>query len=456
MNESQTERTILPAAGAQTMQYPLGPLEETFWSVGNRFHGDGTGTISARLGGIVRPETLSGALAILQKRHPRLRARIVTSKSGRACYEVSPSMSPIPVFVKRFPAQELPWASEAQRSLEIDFNPQGPLVHVTVLQSDVCPVSELMLTIHHSLTDGTAGLMLLHQLLANYEELWSGKSLESVLDATESLPFVAADIPPITAPWRDRWQMFVRHVREYMRKRRSGWTVLPSDSPEYSPRWFRQQLSSDDTLALERLFRKRRISVYGALFALAVTSLAESMPSEPVQFACRCPINMRDLPYCERQISYEHLGCFVAGLDRVYTLSKPYDFWGLARAACDDVREFTVKQGPAMALTLVPWAGRLAGVFRISPKRPPMRDTISVNYIPCPTTLKQQYGDLTLESITGLNRCRYMGVSLTVAGTLMHGRINLVLGAVNVSERLREAFHATLIANIGRLIRGEI
>jgi len=443
-------------AGVPCARYPLGPLEEVFWSFGNRFHGDGTAALSARIGGHIDTERLAAALLVLQKRHPRLRSRIVVGTDGRALYEVFPTMAPIPVHVKRFDTVDLPWAEEAQRAVATDFEEGAPLCHVTVLQSTTHPVAELVMTFHHSLTDGTSGMLLFHELLSRYEALQQGTPVEAILDATEPLPFVAADVPPITAPWRDRWAMFWRLVRGYVRKRRANWTALPRDSDEYTAKWSRHVLSAEATTAIERACRKQRLPVYGAVFALATTSLAEALRDEPVQFICRCPINMRELPYCNRVISYEHLGCYVSGLDRPYTLKRPYAFWDLARAACADVREYTMRQGPAMALKLVPMVDRLQRWLRISPRRPPMRDTMSINYIPCPPIVKRQYGDLALEEISGLNRCRYVGVSLMIGAILFKGRLNLSLGAVNVSERLRTDFHAALARNIERLARGEI
>lgn len=442
--------------GAGFIRHPLGPLEEIFWNIGNRFEGDGAAAISASLGGVVQPELLAGALALVQKRHPRLRARIVTGPDGRPIYEVLATMAPIPVRFVKLDAEELPWATHAQRAVETDFQEGGPLCHVTVLESTVRPISEIVMTFHHSLTDGTAGLMLFHEVLSKYEALHQGHSLDALLAATEPLPFVSAGIPPVTASWGDRWAMFSRLVRGFVRKRRAGWTPLPRDSAEYTPRWFRRILSAEETRALERRCRQQRLPVYGAVFALAVTSLRDVLSGEPARLVCRCPVNMRELPNCSRVISFEDLGCFVSGLDRLYVVHKSDDFWRLARLGCEDVRGFITRQGPAMALRLLPVADRITRFLRISPRRPPMRDTMSVNYIPCPPVIQRQYGDLTLEAVSGLNRCRFMGVSLMVAATSLKGRLNFTLGSVDVSEQLHVDFYHALSANIDRLARGEL
>mgnify|MGYP001373142587 CR=1 FL=1 len=94
--------------GEQSAQYPLGPLEDLFWphrqsSPGRRHRRD----FSPGLG-IVQPEPLAGALTILQKCHPGLRARIGTGADSKACYEVFSSMAPLPVRVKHLNERELP------------------------------------------------------------------------------------------------------------------------------------------------------------------------------------------------------------------------------------------------------------------------------------------------------------------------------------------------------------
>lgn len=445
-----------PDSTQEIVRYPMGPLEAAFLQIGERFDGDGTSSISTQIRGTIHPEILRGALAAAQKRHPRLRARIAEGSDGKPCYEVLPAMTPLELRIKDFDAEPLPWAEESLALVAEKFDlSTGPLCRAVLLRNERSSLNELIFALHHSLADVGSGAQLTHDVLSNYERLAGGQSLEELMRATEPLPFVAAEVPPITAPLRDRLAMIKRLVRGYLRKRRRGWTPVPSDSGEYRPDWSRHVLSQEDSTALMRLCRKKRVLAYGAIFAAAVTSLAECLEGNRLQFLCRCPVNARELPGCRRVISSEQLGCFVSGLDNLYTVSKPAAFWELAKQACDDMRAFVSRQGPAMALSLLPVAGKLATLLRISPKRPPMRDTMSVNFIPCPM-IKEHYGDLAVEALSGINRTRYMGVSLMVGTTVVNGRVNFTMGAVDVSESLRRKFHATFFDTLRRVIRGEI
>lgn len=437
-------------------RHPLGPSEDILWRASRRFRGDGSGLVTLRIHGRIQPELLRGALAVVQKRHPRLRARIAPGPDGKMCFEVHPSFAPIPLQFKSFDTEELPWSDEAHRVLEEEFSDGEPMCRLAVLQSELRPVSELILVMHHSLTDGIAALCLLHQILSHYETLWGGTRLEDLLAATEPLPFLASDNPPLTASWKDRWAMFRRLAKSYARRRRANWTPIPSDSSEYTPYLTRTQLSVEDTHKLLRRCRQQRVPGYGMLFAAALTSLAETFHGQPVQFACRSPINMRELPNCKRVISYEHLGCFAGGLDRVYHFSgRPVEFWSLAREASEDMREFILRQGPAMMMKLIWVADALAPLFRVSAERPPMRDTIQVNYIP-DLGIKDRYGDLSMEAFAISGRWRYLGVSLLAFASVLSGRMNFSLGSVNVARQFREEYHQRFMEKIHRVVQGEI
>lgn len=444
------------AQAEEVTPYPMGPLDAAFLQIGERFDGDGTSVISTQIRGTIQPELLRGALAVAQKRHPRLRARIGKGSDGKPCYEMLSAMTPLELRIKDVDADPLPWAEESLSLVAEHFDlSAGPLCRVVLLRNQRQSLNELIFAMHHSLADVGSGAQLTHDVLRNYELLASGQTLEELMRTTEPLPFVAAEIPPITAPLRDRLAMIKRLVRGYLRKRRRSWTPLPNDSTDYRPHWSRYVLSTEDSAKLMRICRKKRLLAYGAIFAAAVTSLADCLEGKRFDFICRCPVNARELPGCPRTISTEQLGCFVSGLDNLYTISKPAAFWDLARQACDDMRVFVSKQGPAMALSMLPMAGKLATWLRISPKRPPMRDTMSVNFIPCPM-IKERYGDLTVAALSGINRTRYMGVSLMVGATVVNGRVNFSLGAIDVSDSLRQQFHARFFDTLQRVIRGEI
>lgn len=435
--------------------YPLGPSEEILWRASQRFRGDGSGLVCLRIHGRIQPELLRGALAVAQKRHPRLRARIAPGPQGKMGFEIHSQFAPILFRYKTFETAELPWAEEAHLELEEPFPDSHPMCRIAVLQSTSEPVCELILVMHHSLTDGIAALCLLHQILTHYETLWNGTRLEDLLVATEPLPFLASENPPLTAPWSDRWAMFRRLLKSYVRRRRANWTPIPSDSSEYTPYLTRTQLTAEETHRLLRLCRQKRVPAYGFLFATALSSLAETFHGQPVRFACRSPINLRELPNCKRVIPYEHLGCYAGGLDRLYEFRGPIDFWALAREACEDMREFTLKQGPAMMMNMIWVVDALAPLFRVSPERPPMRDTIQVNYIPS-LGIQDRYADLSMEAFAVSGRWRYLGVSLLAFATVLNGRMNFSLGAVNVARDFREEYHTRFMQRVQEVLRGEV
>ena len=114
---SQGERKLLDVAGASdgpTALYPLGPMEELFRVTAERFGGDGTNAFVVRLGARLQREALEGALAALAHRHPRLRAGIVVDARGKHCFEIRDHLPPIPLQMKVWPDDDLPWEAEGQ------------------------------------------------------------------------------------------------------------------------------------------------------------------------------------------------------------------------------------------------------------------------------------------------------------------------------------------------------
>jgi len=449
------DNSALPADRPRKL-YPLGPLEETFRFISQRFNGDGNAALIVRLAGRLEPEPLAGALAALQRRHPRLRARIVPDAEGRHCYEILDRVPPIPLEIKDFPDDELPWEAEGLAVVAERFDlSAGPFLRVKVLRSATGRASELIINFHHAIVDGVSGSRVIHEVMANYEALAGGTSLGALQASQALLPLVPEPIPQLTAPLWDRAEMFLRMVRGYIRKRRRKWTPLPNDSAAYNPRFERASLSKEDSGLLVRRCRAMKVPTYGAMFAAALSSMAQCLGEGTWRLAARCPIDARGLPGAPEELSDEHLGCFVTGLDRVYKVRPPVPFWEIAHQACEDCRRFIRKQGPAMAIRLLPLANRGAKVFNITTARPPMRDSLSVDYMPC-SGLRQQYAGMAVEAFSGVNRNRFLGVSAIVGGFSLKNQMSFTIGTVDVSEAFRRDFQQAFFEMLQKVIHQRV
>lgn len=448
MNEG--ERRLLDAV------YPLGPMEELFRLTAERFGGDGTSALVVRLGGRVQRETLEGALGALVHRHPRLRARIIADARGKHSFEVSDQARSVRLTIKDFPNDDLPWEAEGQACVREPFDlTAAPLLRVLVLRSASGRASELMFTFHHAVADGTSATQAMHEVLTNYQALAGGACLESLLASQQPLPFVPELIPTLTAPLWHRAQTLFRMVRFFGPQTRRGWTDLPNDSPACAARSTRSALSVEDSAALARRCRKERVTGYGAIFAASVSSLADCLGDGRWRFNCGCLIDTRGLPGAVDDIPPEHLGCFIAVLQKIYTVRRPVALWELARAACEDCRGYLRKQGPAMAARLIPGALRSLARLKISQSRPPRRPTLFVNYVPA-AGLASQYAGMGVEAFSEVQGNRFSGSSLAVVAFPLQQRINVLVWSVDVGADFCRGFQQRLLGTLEGIARGRL
>lgn len=431
-------------SGGSIATYALSPLENLMRFVYDQYDGDGAITITGHIKGLIHREPLERALLMLQRRHPKLRARIRMNADRIPCFQVVESMPAIPLQIKDFETDELPWQAEAIESLDTKFDMEtGPLCRVKVLRNAGQSFCDTIITWHHSINDAISSVRFMDELLTFYDSIANRSTTDSISsDRIETLPFVPALAPPVTSSLLDRFEMFVKLCKFVVRKRCGSWTSLPSDSEACAPYWCRTMLSAEDTMALVKRCRQEQTSMYGVLFAAALSSLASVMEGEDLCFACRCPINMKSPRH--GGVSNEHLGCFVSGFDKVYTIKKPMSFWNLARYGRQDVQRFIAKQGPALALKLLKF-------HKISASRIPKRDTLSIDNIGV-ADVRGEYGGLSLEAISTIVKNRYLGTSFMVIACTVKGKLNINLGAVDVAENLHQSFKERFFSALNRVI----
>jgi hypothetical protein len=428
--------------------YPMGPLEDLLRFAYDKFQGDSTSAIIARVKGLIQEEPLERALLMLQRRHPKLRARICVNADGLSCFEVLESPPVIPLRVKDFETDNVPWQAETIESISAKLSTEtGPLCQVKVLRNLKESSCDVIIVFHHSIMDGIAAVQGVDDLLTYYAWVAEAPQKDSLPNQRiEPLPFISALVPPITASVLERLEIFARLCRFFYRKRWGSWTSLPTDTAAWAPYWNLTVLSVEDTMALLRRCREKETTLFGGLFAAALSSLATAMEGKTFRFACRCPVNVRRTSGYE--ISNEHLGCFVSGLDKVYKIRKPFSFWDLARRGRQDVQRFVAKQGPALTL-------KLSGYQKLLHPSRIRRDTLSIDNIGV-ADVKGDYGDLSLEACSFVVRNKNVGVPLMVIFITVQGRLNITIGAANVTASFRQRFEEEFFNTLYGVIHAKI
>ncbi len=163
------------------MERPLGIFEtaETLTDAAAPFNV--VGVIELDTG--ISSDGLSSALERAQRRHPLLRARIVDPGDGWR-YDLG-GAPPIPLeIIERRDASH--WREIAETELNRAFDIQaGPLMRCSLLAGDPgTTASELIVSILHTVIDGTSAINLVNEILEDWNATTAGLSLKEpeVLD----------------------------------------------------------------------------------------------------------------------------------------------------------------------------------------------------------------------------------------------------------------------------------
>ena len=417
---------------SQAERILLNPLEALMCKLYETFDGDSVGVVVIRVRGAIEEAPMRTALAALQQRHPRLRARLIACRGGKRCSQLVDRPEPIPLVLKVCDTDEIPWQEEVRRLLGEKLDPVAGLVsRALVLRSRSGGVSDLAFMAHHAVTDGTCFIRIVDDLLTYHELALRDGTVGQVVARPFFSVVQTARVPGLLP----RLQL-VRHIaRQWAAKRRGQWTALPAaDATSTHPFWERLVFSREETTRLIERCRDERTTVHAALLAAGLLSLRAILPQETLSLRCRTPINIRSaLTGPHGRISDEDLGCFISGYEKIYTLEHPLPFWELARRGSGDLKRFMDAGGPALFYNLVRFARERA--FR----RMPRRETLAVNNLG-PARLRDRYGSLEPEACSLLARNNRLGPSLALMAVGVGGRLSLTLGAVDVPIVFREEF----------------
>jgi hypothetical protein len=292
----------------------LGEIEYFNWCFGQ----PNNIAVAVRIRGGVRPDALREALAKAQQRHPLMRVNTERDARGTPWFS-SESVGAIPLTVvdgagpddaRVLLERELatPFAMDAPGPQRL------PLVRVTLLlPRDAACSADVVIAMHHVVTDGLSMVFLVRDLLRFMEQ---PDAPVVVLDA----PASADDLLPLEVrrriPTTDRrFRIALRLAKIYAR--------LPLARPEL-PRAPHAHLRTEHALSVEQTARLRArckaegVSVHSAICAAFV----------PAFTAVHTPVNLRAL--LARPVG-ESVGIYTGGATVKTTYRTGDDFWANAR-----------------------------------------------------------------------------------------------------------------------------
>lgn len=309
--------------------------------------------VVVRLAAALSSERLRRGLDLLQRRHPPLAVRIV-EHGGRFRYEPE-GTPPIPLRVVERAGEEH-WREVTERELDARIDAAaGPLVRCTLLApsdpSEDTP-AEILLSFHHAIMDAASGTALVEELLGLCRRA-DGPS-EPWAEGARALPPVEDLFPPSHRGARGAVRSVGFLARQMAdeavyRLRTRGARPAPAAEPA-GCRILPVRLSREETSALVRATRHRRVTLNAALGAAFLLAVHRRLPEAAAHRARPRPMRymtFADLrPYLKPPVGADALGGYLAMMR--YTIrvdggsadsggDSAEPFWGLARRITDQV-----------------------------------------------------------------------------------------------------------------------
>lgn len=274
--------------------------------------------VTARVTGPLAAPVLRAALDRLQARHPLL--RVCIAGAGPAA-RLAPTAAAIPLRVlpRRADGQ---WAEVCEEELNAPFaRGVGPLLRATLLAG--AGDSEIVLALHHAVTDGRGNVALVRDLLVYCREELGGR--EPGPGPLPAWPPAEALVPAWARGAARLAGYLLRLSQQQLRR-----PLLPPLGPNTGRRRSRvlpRRLAPGPVAALLARCRAEGAPVDGALGAAMVLAVAGERPA-PI--GC---VFFRDLrPELAPPVGRAHLGCYVTLIGTVPRATAATPFWDLARA----------------------------------------------------------------------------------------------------------------------------
>ena len=428
----------------------LSPVESYFW----RFDGDLTEfrvCTLCRLEGRIEESVLETALLGLQRRHPKLQARITQTADGTLFYAFPEPTPRIPYAVREYDGIHFPWREETRRVLESPFQAGGPLASVVVLRSRTHPYSELLFCSTHAFTDGLSSLTLAENLLNEYAKA------ECRVDTTSDpvMRIISGWYVRSNAGWRGPWKLLRRFARLKRTERRTQLSLPPHD-PSVAPlsQWVHWVLSAEETIQLVRRLRTKKTSLNAVLITAVFFALRDTISRSDALFRYQLPFNVREwLKEPTGPVTSQDIGCFITNMNGFVKLEQKSSFWEVARNTHEETEYFVTHGGPTFSFNsaafLYDLSTRCRRLFGRSPRVSPAAEAQRVtmlanNYGVVP--IRKEYGSLRVRSCNLMFKNQNAGPALILQALVVGQELNLGLAADRFDPTVWDRLHKAVLS----------
>ncbi len=315
---------------------PLGAWEKILWLSDQS--GRAQVAMMAQIKGKFSVEQLKQALTQVQHRHLLLRVRIALDEAQQPWFVEDTANIPLRVVPREGEQQ---WQRELEQELSQRFvSYQAPLVRVVLIHST--DVSELIITSHHCISDGTSKLLLIRDIL-------QALTTPETSTSSQSLPIIPAMEDLIPGQVDENLISLNSKTQKTSWQQQSSLSTKLTDPPtQFSNATVEQtspilshihfaSLSPENTTLLISHCRQEQTTVHAAICAAFLLAIANKNPSEKQQtLQCFSAMNIREdlRPVVEEQVGY-----YAHGKATLQTLTPNTSLWEVARSFKDQLNQ---------------------------------------------------------------------------------------------------------------------
>lgn len=308
---------------------PLGTWEKLFWLC-EQVHPTHSALV-VKIGREFSIEQLEQALTQIQQRQQLLRVRIAFDEAQEPWFVEDTANIPLRIVPRQ---GEQHWQQELERELSERFVcTEAPLVRVVLLHST--NVSELILTCHHCIFDGTSNILLTQEILqaldkpnAFIKPLPAIAAMENLIPNLSNNNLLKANSESNNISWLKQSSLKTQLTSQL--------PIFPTSTNdkisagEIFPQLQFASLSQEKTRLLISRCQKEQTTVYGALYAAFLLAIARQNTLDKLQtFKCFFSINIR---HYLKPIVEKHIGYYSHGKAILHPLTANVILWELARS----------------------------------------------------------------------------------------------------------------------------
>jgi hypothetical protein len=375
-----------------------------------------------RLDGPAVDDVLPDALAALRERHPLLRARIV-GQPRQPRFDVSaPGTAPAgpgPIPVQILQRQNLRHAyAVAEEEMNTPFDvAEGPLARLTCL-SGSGSATDLILTLHHVIADGTSIANLVHELLDLCLAHLTGSAPSSLVPASQPPPLT--DLLPASmrglSGVRKRLALVARESRDEIAYR-LGSVGQRRPIPLAGRAVTRPiGLGREQTAALVDRARRQRLTLTSVLAAgLLWQASAVLYRGRPTTMRAVIWADLR--PYLDPPVGEETLGCYVSLMRFPIRVDQRRGFATLAEAVQHKIERASRRGDRLPAAQLTPAMTRLAVRWPVG-----RLGTVALSHAAAPA-IRPAYGPIAVREVRAFVANNKIGAELAAASGVDQGEL---------------------------------